>query len=85
MYKIISGATGTGKTQPLLAEYKRLVEVETVPSDKILLLLMNRSQSLSWRKNLDIKMYEGARHELFNEINREECFEDLYEWLKEIK
>ena len=35
-------------------------------------------------ENLDIKMYEDARHELFNEINREECFEDLYEWLTEI-
>lgn len=32
-------------------------------------------------EDLDIRMYEDARHELFNEINREECFSDLYEWL----
>jgi len=56
MYKIVSGATGTGKSQYLMAEYKRLVEEEKVPSDKILVLLMNRSQSLNWRKNLNIKM-----------------------------
>jgi len=56
MYKIISGATGTGKSQYLMAEYKRLIEEEKVPSDKILVLLMNRSQSLNWRKNLNIKM-----------------------------
>ena len=51
MHKIISGATGTGKSQYLMTEYKRLVEEEKVPSDKILVLLMNRSQSLNWRKN----------------------------------
>lgn len=33
--------------------------------------------------NLKIKLYEGARHELFNEINREEVFADLLEWLNE--
>ena len=39
-----------------MTEYKRLIEEEKVPSDKILVLLMNRSQSLNWRKNLNIKM-----------------------------
>lgn len=33
--------------------------------------------------NLKIKLYEGARHELFNEINREEVLSDLLEWLNE--
>ncbi len=31
--------------------------------------------------NLRLKMYEGARHELFNETNREEVFLDIYNWL----
>ena len=26
-------------------------------------------------------MYEGARHELFNETNKEEVFSDLVGWL----
>lgn len=56
MYKVISGATGTGKSERLMSEYKRLIEEEKVPSDKILVLLMNRSQSLKWRKNLELKM-----------------------------
>lgn len=31
--------------------------------------------------NLRLKLYEGARHELFNEINREEVLADILEWL----
>ena len=30
---------------------------------------------------LDIELYEGARHELFNETNRAEVFRDLCDWL----
>ena len=31
---------------------------------------------------VEIKMYEGARHELFNETNREEVFADMLSWIK---
>lgn len=31
--------------------------------------------------NLTLRLYEGARHELFNETNREEVFSDLVEWI----
>ena len=30
---------------------------------------------------LTLKLYEGARHELFRETNREEVFSDLYNWI----
>ena len=36
------------------------------------------------RKNgakVELKLYEGARHELFNETNRDEVFADLIKWL----
>ena len=33
---------------------------------------------------LDIELYEGARHELFNETNRAEVFRDLCDWLTTI-
>ncbi len=36
-------------------------------------------------KSVQIKMYEGARHELFNEVNREQVFADIVAWLGEIK
>ena len=36
-------------------------------------------------KSVDIKMYDGARHELFNETNREEVFSDILAWIKGIK
>ena len=34
---------------------------------------------------VDLKLYSGARHELFNETNREEVFADLIAWLGEIR
>ena len=33
---------------------------------------------------LTFKLYEGARHELFNEINRQEVFSDILTWLRRI-
>ncbi len=32
---------------------------------------------------VDLKLYEGARHELFNETNRDEVFRDLTGWIEE--
>ncbi len=32
--------------------------------------------------SVSLKLYEGARHELFNETNREEVFADIVEWLR---
>lgn len=34
--------------------------------------------------NLSMKLYEGARHELFNETNRAEVFRDISSWLSEV-
>ena len=32
-------------------------------------------------KDLTLKLYEGGRHEMFNELNREEVWADLAAWL----
>lgn len=32
-------------------------------------------------KNLSIKLYEDARHEILNELNKEEVFNDIVNWL----
>ena len=32
--------------------------------------------------SVELKLYEGARHELFNETNRDEVFADLIEWIE---
>ena len=34
--------------------------------------------------DLELKLYEGARHELFNEINREEVFADIFAWVSRV-
>ena len=36
---------------------------------------------ISGTKNITLKLYEEARHELFNETNREEVFCDMVQWL----
>jgi len=33
---------------------------------------------------LSLKIYEGARHELINEINKEEVFDDIYKWCEKV-
>ena len=32
-------------------------------------------------KNVTMKIYEGARHEILNEINRDEVYADIIAWL----
>ena len=32
-------------------------------------------------KDIKIKLYEGGRHEMLNETNRQEVFSDLFEWI----
>ena len=43
--------------------------------------LFNRYRKIGM-KNVEQKLYEGARHELLNEINREEVYTDVLEWLE---
>lgn len=47
---ILKGTTGCGKSTVLLERYKYMVEKLHVPSEKILILLLNRTQSLEWRR-----------------------------------
>lgn len=32
-------------------------------------------------KDVEMKLYEGARHEILNETNRQEVFDDLFDWI----
>ena len=33
-------------------------------------------------KDVTVKLYPGGRHEMFNEINRQEVFDDLLAWIE---
>ena len=33
-------------------------------------------------KDVEIKLYQGDRHEILNETDREQVYEDLYQWLE---
>ena len=35
--------------------------------------------------NVEMKLYENCRHELFNELNKEEMYEDVYNWIEKIR
>ena len=35
-------------------------------------------------KNVDLKLYDGMRHELQQEIGREQVYADQYEWIKKV-
>lgn len=35
-------------------------------------------------ENVELKLYEGGRHELMNETNRDEVMRDIYEWLERV-
>lgn len=35
-------------------------------------------------ENVELKLYDGMRHELQQEIGREQVFEDQYQWLKKV-
>lgn len=35
-------------------------------------------------RKVDLKLYPGDRHEILNETDREQVYEDLYRWLEEI-
>ncbi|MEX0994567.1 MAG: alpha/beta hydrolase [Balneolaceae bacterium] len=43
---------------------------------------LRQSIMLSGTGNPEIKLYEGARHEIYHETNREEVISDLLEWLE---
>lgn len=55
---IVKGPAGSGKSDFLLNLYKHMVEISKIPSGSILILLLNRSQSLNWRKKTDIAKSE---------------------------
>lgn len=52
---ILKGPTGCGKSTVLLERYKYMVEHLGVPSEKILILVLNRTQSLEWRTKTILK------------------------------
>jgi alpha-beta hydrolase superfamily lysophospholipase len=35
--------------------------------------------------DLQLKLYSGGRHEILNEVNRDEIFSDVLEWLEKVK
>ena len=49
---------------------------------KGVLNLKNRYKKLGV-KNLSCRLYEGGRHEMLNEINKEEVMNDTLAWLNE--
>jgi len=45
--------------------------------------LVYNKYKLAGVKDLKLKLYEGGRHEMLNETNRKEVYNDVYQWIKE--
>lgn len=83
-----------------LLRLTRLDRLNTLPRDLPVLLISGGECSVGRRgagpetvagqyrkaglKNVTVKIYEGARHELFNEINRDQVRKDLISWLDDL-
>ena len=48
-----------------------------------LLALKKQYDDLGVRR-VDFTMYDGARHEILNELNRQEVFQDVLAWLQRL-
>ncbi|MBP3636242.1 MAG: alpha/beta hydrolase [Clostridia bacterium] len=77
----------------------RLTKVEGVPADLPVLLFSgekdpvgsgNGVQKVAEQlrkagvKQVDVKLYPDARHEMFNELNRQEVWQDVAEWVNKL-
>ena len=77
----------------------RLTKVEGVPADLPVLLFSgekdpvgsgNGVQKVAEQlrkagvKQVDVKLYPDARHEMFNELNRQEVYRDVAEWVEKV-
>jgi hypothetical protein len=74
MHVLVKGPTGSGKTANLQEEYQNLIR-QSIRTDKILVLVRNRRQSILWREKIDIKMSAGVRIQTYfgfvqNEIKK---------------
>ncbi|MBE3036864.1 MAG: hypothetical protein IMZ70_07285 [Candidatus Atribacteria bacterium] len=38
---------------------------------------------LAGTKDISFKFYQGARHEIINELNRQEVYKDIIDWIKD--
>ena len=52
---IVSGKSGSGKTTLAIEKYKHMIEEEKINSENILVLVMNRHQAMTWKKELCLK------------------------------
>ncbi|KXZ39501.1 Superfamily I DNA or RNA helicase [Alkalithermobacter thermoalcaliphilus JW-YL-7 = DSM 7308] len=52
---VVNGSSATGKTTIAIERYRHMIENENIKSEQILVLVLNRIQSLIYRSNLDIK------------------------------
>ncbi|WML37245.1 UvrD-helicase domain-containing protein [Clostridium sp. OS1-26] len=52
---IVSGKSGSGKTILAIEKYKHMVEEEKINSEDILVLVMNRHQAMTWKKEICLR------------------------------
>ena len=51
--------------------------------DKALKMISEYNKYKKHMDDVELKLYDGCRHELHSEINAQEVFEDIYNWIVE--
>ena len=73
---VIAGPTASGKTS-LAIRLAQSLNTEIVSADS---RQFYKELNIA---NVQMKLYPNARHEILNEINREEVYADLLHWIVE--
>lgn len=69
-----------GRDLPLLIQ---IGSDDSLGGEKSVVRLANAYRSRSGLSDITVHVYEGARHEIFNETNKDEVLADLVSWLDE--
>ena len=90
-YRDLFFAVGESNSKKWFEEYPKDMKTLILSGDMDPVGNYGKGPSYVFRALLDagcrdvrLKLYEGARHELFNELCREEAFSDIADWLESI-
>jgi alpha-beta hydrolase superfamily lysophospholipase len=79
--RALAEADNLNGLNPELPVYITVGDMDPVNGQLALVYVLVERLTQAGLKDVTLKHYEGARHEVFNETNRDEVFNDLLAWL----
>ena len=78
----LSAPTALSQLEPSLPIYLFAGDLDPVGKQGKGVLRLKNSLLQAGSQQVDLKLYEGGRHEMINETNRTEVYQDIFSWLK---